>query len=51
LAIIQTILRHKNPNTTAWYIHSFGLEETRGALEKGLKGPAQVIEFKKASVP
>ena len=45
LSIIQTILRHASPNTTARYIHSLGLEETRGALEKGLKGPAQVIEF------
>jgi hypothetical protein len=27
-------------------IRSPGLEETRGALEEGLKGPAQVLEFK-----
>ena len=46
LAIIQAILRHANPNTTARYIRSLGLEETRAALEEGLKGPAQVIEFK-----
>jgi integrase len=37
LAIIQAILRHANPNTTAKYIRSLGLEETRGALEKGPK--------------
>jgi integrase len=49
LAIIQAILRHANPNTTARYIRSLGLEETRGALEEGLKGPAQVIEFKKVN--
>ncbi len=49
LSVIQTILRHANPNTTARYIHSLGLEETRGALEEGLKGPAQVIEFKNAN--
>jgi hypothetical protein len=30
-------------------IRSLGLEETRGALEEGLKGPAQVIEFKKVN--
>ena len=47
LAVIQAILRHANPNTTARYIRSLGLEEARGALEEGLKGPAQVIEFKK----
>ncbi|MBN1382574.1 MAG: site-specific integrase [Deltaproteobacteria bacterium] len=50
LSVIQTILRHANPNTTARYIHSLGLEETRGALEEGLKGPAQVIQFKKSNV-
>jgi integrase len=49
LAVIQAILRHTNPNTTARYIHSLGLEETREALEEGLKGPAQVIDFKKAT--
>ena len=49
LAVIQAILRHANPNTTARYIHSLGLEETREALEEGLRGPAQVIEFKQAS--
>ena len=50
LSVIQTILRHTSPNTTARYIHSLGLEETRGALEEGLKGPAKVIEFKKVNV-
>ncbi len=50
LAVIQAILRHANPNTTARYIHSLGLEETREALEEGLKGPAEVIEFQKTSI-
>ncbi len=50
LAIIQAILKHANPNRTARYIRSLGLEETREALEEGLKGPAQVIEFNKANV-
>jgi integrase len=45
LSVIQTILRHANPNTTARYIHSLGLEETRDALEEGLKGLGKVIEF------
>ncbi len=49
LAVIQAILRHANPNTTARYIRSLGLEETRDALEKGLKGPALVIELKTAN--
>lgn len=40
----------KSEREAARYIHSLGLEETRGAFEKGLKGPAQVIEFKKAEV-
>ena len=31
--VIQTILRHKSPNTTAIYLRTLGLEETRGALE------------------
>lgn len=49
LAVIQAMLRHANPNTTARYIRSLGLEETKGALEEGLKGPAQAIEFKKVN--
>jgi len=48
VSVIQAILRHKNPNTTAKYLRSLGLEETREALEEGLKGPAKVLEFKKA---
>ena len=33
LGVMQAILRHKSPNTTALYLKSLGLEETRGALE------------------
>jgi len=33
VSVIQAILRHKSPNTTAGYLKSLGLEETRGALE------------------
>ncbi|MCL2122824.1 MAG: tyrosine-type recombinase/integrase [Desulfovibrionaceae bacterium] len=33
VSVIQAILRHKSPNTTALYLKSLGLEETRGALD------------------
>lgn len=33
VSVIQAILRHKSPNTTAIYLRTLGLEETRGALE------------------
>jgi hypothetical protein len=33
VSVIQAILRHKSPNTTAIYLRSLGLEETRGALD------------------
>ena len=33
VSVIQAVLRHKSPNTTASYLKSLGLEETRGALE------------------
>ena len=46
-SIIQAILRHKNPNTTTRYLRTLGLEDTRSALEEGLKMPAKVIEFPK----
>jgi integrase len=47
VSIIQAILRHKNPNTTTRYLRTLGLEDTRSALEEGLKMPAKVIEFPK----
>lgn len=49
VSIIQAILRHKSPNTTTRYLRTLGVEDTRSALEDGLKMPAQVIEFPKVS--
>jgi integrase len=49
VSVIQSILRHKNPNTTTRYLRTIGLEDTRSALEEGLKMPAKVIEFPKAA--
>ncbi|MBI9077681.1 MAG: tyrosine-type recombinase/integrase [Desulfatibacillum sp.] len=43
-AVIQAILRHKNPSTTDRYLRSLGLEHTRDALEM-LSGKAKVLEF------
>jgi integrase len=39
IALIQKVLRHTNPNTTARYIKSLGLEEAREALELTLRLP------------
>jgi integrase len=50
-AHIQAVLRHKNPNTTARYLRTLGLEEAREALENGLRGPAQIIPFVKGKTP
>ncbi|MDL2267855.1 tyrosine-type recombinase/integrase [Desulfovibrio sp. OttesenSCG-928-G15] len=33
VSVIQAVLRHKSPNTTAMYLRSLGLEETRAALD------------------
>ena len=48
VSVIQSILRHKNPNTTTRYLRTIGLEDTRSDLEEGFKMPAKVIEFPKA---
>ena len=45
LGYIQEVLRHKNPNTTARYLKTLGLERVRKALEKGLKRPGKVIKL------
>jgi integrase len=49
LSHIQAVLRHKNPNTTRRYLRTLGLEQVRIVLEEGLKGPAEVIQFKKGT--
>jgi integrase len=49
VAVIQAVLRHRNPNTTARYLRTLGLDETREALEKALNGPGKVIPFEKVS--
>ena len=38
VSVIQRILRHKSPNTTARYLHSLGLNETRIALSSVMDG-------------
>ncbi len=45
VSVIQAVLRHKSPNTTTRYLRTLGLDETREALEKALKGPGEVIPF------
>lgn len=39
ITLIQEVLRHKNPNTTARHIQSLGLEEAREALQTTLRLP------------
>ncbi|WP_054033657.1 tyrosine-type recombinase/integrase [Desulfatitalea tepidiphila] len=45
VAVIQTILRHKSPNTTERYLRSIGLERVREALEDLKPSPARVIKL------
>jgi integrase len=47
VSVIQAILRHKSPNTTAKYLHNLGLENLRSALDEGLRRPGKVIELGK----
>jgi integrase len=44
---IQAVLRHKSAQTTERYLKSLGLEFVREVLDEGLKGPAEIILFKK----
>jgi len=46
VAVIQTILRHKSPNTTERYLKSLGLEKVRGALEDLSKRKGKILKFK-----
>lgn len=46
LSVIQAILRHTNPNTTARYLRSLGLDPAiKEALEEGISRPAEVISL------
>ncbi len=44
---IQAVLRHKSAQTTERYLKSLGLEFVREVLDEGLKGPVEIIPFKK----
>jgi integrase len=50
VAVMQAILRHKNPNTTARYLKTHGIEKVRDALEdlSGRKG--EILRFPSQSV-
>ena len=37
-SVIQNVLRHKSPTTTARYIHTLGLKGTRAGLERVMEG-------------
>jgi integrase len=45
VAVIQTILRHKNPTTTEGYLRSLGLEKVRAAMESLTRKTGEVISF------
>ena len=47
LAVIQTILRHRSPNTTERYLKSLGLERVRAALESLSRKDGKVLRFKR----
>lgn len=50
VAAIQSILRHKSPNTTERYLRSIGIERVREALESlpsGSSQGAEVMDFSK----
>ena len=43
--VIQSILRHKSPNTTERYLKSIGMERERDALESLPSKPAEVVSI------
>jgi integrase len=46
ISIIQAILRHSNPNTTARYLRNLGLDPAiKEALEEGVTRPAKIISL------
>jgi integrase len=46
ISVIQTILRHMHPTTTAGYLRTFGLDPAiREALEEGVSRPAEIISL------
>ncbi len=45
VAVIQSILRHKSPNTTERYLRSIGLERVREALEDLKPATGEIIDF------
>jgi integrase len=51
IGVIQTVLRHRSPNTTERYLRSIGLERVREALE-GLtqEWKGEVVPFPSANV-
>ena len=45
VGVIQSILRHKSPNTTERYLESIGMERVRDALESLPSKPAEVVSI------
>jgi len=50
VAVIQTILRHKNPSTTEGYLKTLGLEGVRDAMEDLSQKKRKVLKFKQRKV-
>jgi integrase len=46
VAVIQSILRHKNPSTTEKYLRNLGLEHVREALEDLPRKKGEILEFR-----